>query len=525
MSTRDVALCMGIVLASMATPAGALAQTTSDEAHFAREGWYRDEQGRRVDFHDAYEAWASPDRYERHWVRSLAWAGALLGFGTAWYWLDVDFNRVDWDFPEIGDRLNFAAVRFDNNRYTTNNLLHPLAGTGYYGLARVNGLRVVESFLVSFFASALWEFAFEWREKVSINDQIFTPGSGVVLGEVLFQLGDYLNSAPGGGRWPQRAAQVTLGFPRFVHGLIDGPPPGPPPPADDLGFASSFWHRFHVAYEMDNVRNDTGDAGFVHAAVLRSELVSVPGYLRPGEIRLGFDNGNFTRLDARVGFDTRGLAELTLDADATLAGYLVQSLEPRPGGGLTGYSAMVGFDVAYSYAARWLLDRQDQWSSVHVAGPRVVARIPFGEGWLELDGRAHVDFTAARALAFDRWAAKNGTAGVKSILDLQGYYYGLGWSARLAAAYRIEGGFLEAELDYGHVDSVEGLDREQERITRDVSMDDDQLGYRVGIGVGPPTTPLELRVGSEGLYRWSAMGDVECYRWDRRWTASVGSRF
>ena len=88
-----------------------------------------------------------PPSDEAHYGRAALEMGAVLAVGVGQYWLSASSNHRDWDFPRLSQRFDEENVRFDNNTHVTNNLLHPLAGGAYYGLARANGLSVGESVL------------------------------------------------------------------------------------------------------------------------------------------------------------------------------------------------------------------------------------------------------------------------------------------------------------------------------------------------------------------------------------------
>lgn len=491
----------------------------------SEEGFFLDLGGEWVPLTPVYQSWFGARRRAPDYARAAAWSVTLLAFGTTWYWARADLNRSDWDFPDMGERLSFEAVRFDDNHFTTNNLLHPMAGSGYYGLSRINGLSPVEAFILSYATSTFWEYAMEWREKVSINDMVFTPGAGLPLGELFHQLSEYFSSAPGGGAWPNRLAAVTLGFPRWLHDQLDDPAPPPPLPPDSLGFSSAYWHRFRIGWELAELSNDVDHTGVATGPVLEAELVAMPGYLRPGSISTGFTNANFTRGHLRLLFDEAGFDEVDLSVSTMVAGWLWQELDLDDDGGLHGYSGAAGLDVSYRYQTRWLLDRKDELAVVHVAGPAADLRFPVWNGWLRLRASTHVDFAGVRSLAFDTWSGPNGDDGVKGLLAKRGYYYGLGFSGDLEAAVEWDALALEASGFFGGWDSVEGLDRHQELVTRDVSTEDQVLDYRLSLVFGPPDTALRLRLGWEEIIRWSQMDGVSDVRWDRRWTAGAGAEF
>src|SRR6185295_11140505 len=139
------------------------------------------------------------------------------GLQTISYWARPAANSFDWDDPEFVTRVTLSSVRFDNNLAFTNFVLHPFSCAGAYWIARVNDISIPESVLYTVASSIIWEFAFEWREEVSLNDLIVTPAGGIPLGAFASQLSDYLSSAPEHQTLEKKAAQTVLGFPRLIH--------------------------------------------------------------------------------------------------------------------------------------------------------------------------------------------------------------------------------------------------------------------------------------------------------------------
>src|SRR6185369_8305787 len=79
----------------------------------------------------------------------------------------------------------------DQDPFSTNQLLHPYAGSIYHGFARSAGLNYWESLGYTFAASALWEVAGE-NTKPSLNDQIATGIGGSFLGEAFFRTASWI---------------------------------------------------------------------------------------------------------------------------------------------------------------------------------------------------------------------------------------------------------------------------------------------------------------------------------------------
>ena len=111
----------------------------------------------------------------------------------------------------------------DNDKFSTNQFLHPYQGSIYQGLARSTGLDFWEASAYTFVGSLLWEVAGE-NTSPSINDQIATGIGGNFLGEPLFRIASLLLETGSGGRpglWRELGAALIsppLGFNRLVYG-------------------------------------------------------------------------------------------------------------------------------------------------------------------------------------------------------------------------------------------------------------------------------------------------------------------
>jgi len=486
------------------------------------DGWWQDRRGRVHAFERTYADW-SPERYGARPWRAAAEMLVLLGLGTAWYWAKREQNVVDWDFPSVEDRLlTFDAVRFDNNWFVTNHVLHPAAGSAYYGFSRVNGLSPFAAIGYSAASSAAFEWGLEVFEKVSINDLIYTPLGAWASGEWFFQLGDYLNSGPRGSG--NRFLAYTLGAPRWAHDAWDGATSPPPLPLDELGFSSAFWHRFALLYGVSGVDNEAGKSGLVHDFTLEGELVRMPGHLRPGHFERGFGEGNFVDMRTRMSFDETGFADVDLYFSADIAGYYHQELSRAPGG-VRGGAFSGAVNTQGRFVNRWLLRRRDGYAIAHLPGPAFRVWLADGPLAFRAFGAAHLDFAGVRALPFDRWVTQYGSAGVKTVLQKESYYYAHGSSAYAQAELAYAGTALGARAFFGHYESIEGLDREQEQVYRDVHSADEILEGVVWLGHTTPGAPLHIRLTGEQTYRWSRVTPIGVTRWDRRVSLNVGLGF
>ena len=468
---------------------------------------FRDDNQSWRDFDREYAAWFL--NRQPHYLRAGAEMIVLIGLGTVYYWSDPLANEVDWDDPSMSSKLSGSSVRFDTNLTSTNVILHPAAGATFYGFSRVNGLSPYAAFAYAATSAVAWEYVLEWREKVSVNDMIFTPVGGAALGEFLFRLGDYVGSAGSNSGWGNQIARYTIGLPQTLHAAVDGVPDrrtGIPP--DRLGGSSAYWHRFTLGYGVAALHDDLDRKGFVHAVSAGADLIALPGFLRPGKYQLFFDEGNFTGGKLRVLFDAAGLVEVDAKVSATLLGHYSQQLDARSGG-----ARSIGLKSALRYFDSWRLDRRDGFAFAHLPGPVLALWQRFRGFEFEASAEGHIDFAALRPLAYPAWRAEFGNDGLKTVLLKQGYSYD--WCGSTQAQFRIahQGIKLGGDANLARCRSIQGLDRFQPAVTRDIATTDDVVELRAFAAVEPPA-PLELRLEFEQLRRRGSMANVETRRRD-----------
>lgn len=111
----------------------------------------------------------------------------------------------------------------DNDKFSTNQFLHPYQGSTYQGFARSAGLDFWQASAYTFAGSLVWEESGE-NTKPSINDQIATGIGGNFLGEPLFRMASLLLESGGGGSpgWWRELGAAILSPPTGINRLIYG---------------------------------------------------------------------------------------------------------------------------------------------------------------------------------------------------------------------------------------------------------------------------------------------------------------
>lgn len=449
------------------------------------------------------------------YLRAAVWEVGILGVGAAWYYL-VDQPGVERIRPPWRDRFTRDVVRLDNNTFEINFIGHPLTGAYCYALPRANGMSLAASAAYGFAASFLWEYVIELQEKISLNDLITTPVSGIAIGEFISRLSVYLNSAPGGGRPIHRAFGWTLGLTQALHDAWDDLPPTPASvERDALGYDAAIAHRFtwRLGAALAHAEDANGrDANLPLAeALLEGRLVALPGYLRRGTRHGYFGDANVTRMRMRVGAGPSGHG-FELDADTILLGLHAQRM--RQGRrGPRGASVIFGASLGYHYHRAAFEEFRDRVGSTRLPGPALDIEARGPRFAFFMSARLHPDFAGIYAATFPEWQAVHPGMRTKTILEREGYYYGWGVSESLRLRLELPLFAIETTLAHGRYASHDGLDRDQEALTFDVEahdrLFDAEVLARVGLGrrlgffleLGVSRRTRDSKVGGASLRR------------------------
>lgn len=456
--------------------------------------------------------WTPEDEERRapHHGRSFWQMGAGLTLGATGYWILMDRNVADWDNPSPGDRFKSEAWIFDNNSLAVNFLGHPLTGGLSYSFARANHQSVAGSFAYSFVTSFLWEFVLEFKEKISVNDTIATPGAGLPIGEFFYKLGLYLDTGDGRSTSVD-VARWLLGTGVAVDRSLDGRPRPRVLRRDNLGFSRQIWHDFAFRYGLSLNDSPSEDDYARYRVGMTARLVTLPGYLQPGQRVRGFYRAEISDFSLASEASRHG-AGLFVSADTIVAGVHAQAMA-REGRHVSGEALSAGSSVGFlflrSSANRYRsVERavaapdpplkhhtphsREQVSGFHLPGLALDARLQRSWGHLQLGGRLQPSFGGLGAAAFYDWAAANRDQKGKHVLHRQGYFYGWGPAASAKAALSLGPLRASFDLSYAHFDSQEGYDRHIERITVDTQAEGDFLAYEGSLGVAPAGAPVAV---------------------------------
>ena len=453
-----------------------------------------------------------PPEREPHYWRALLENIGLQTIGTIWYFSQQNFNSQDWDFGPAGHDienkfLTTEQIRFDNNSFLFNQVYHPASYLFSYQFARANNIRPSIAFLYAFGSSLFWEYLGELREKVSVNDLIVSPLAGMAWGEVAYNYGEYFNSPEIEGRLAHQILTGIWGIPRLFHDWLDDVEPAPLRPG-----APRLFHPYFRALSGLQLRRGLEGGGADHVRPLAlvgldTELVVLYGYHAPGRFSRWFREGNFSDFHLEVSFDDE-IREIALGAEAVVWGYYTQDLRPTPGGERSGWALMIGAGRAYDIVYRDSVYLKDRLGLMHVLGPSLQIDAWEANGLhLQASLDAFFDFAAVRSLAYDDYRLVHGDQGIRTDLQKQIYYFGIGPYVSPSLKLEFAGFGVGAQLRWGQYWSVQGLDRFEEQLTKTVHLNDRLVDASV-FAHGPAVLGgLRVHVELEQINRRSQIDD------------------
>lgn len=468
-------------------------------AHAQPTGSYLDTDGTIREVDAEYDRLHRPPA-PQHYARSFIEMGIVLGVLTIGYWSMPHAMAEDWDDPQFWRRLDGSAWRTDNNALPLNFLFHPLGGAYAHAGARANHHNVPTAAALGLLSSFLWEFVFEYREFVSVNDLIVTTAAGIPIGEFLHKLGMYLDTSRRPSR-AMKATQWTLGHAVRRDRAFDGRPAPEPPARDSLGLSSDIAHDFWFFSSVHFGRTpESGNFG-VYRLGFEGSLVSIPGYQKPGRFRKFFTNADVTSATVVLEGSEHGPGGFVA-TDTILLGMHAQSIV-----GTTeraqGVAATIGPAMAYRYLDSSAGGVREQLGAVHLLGPALDwhARAPGMR--FDFSARAFVDYAGVHSHAYPQWLEAYPDEVGKHITRNRGYFYAWGRSGEVSGKIDLGPFRLHGATFYGKYRSQDGLNRFQERITVDVPLRTNVLHVRAGLQLRPTKLPLSLGISAEAR-RWES---------------------
>ncbi len=472
--------------------------------------------------------------------RAIFEIGILMGYSQARYWLNYAKFIEDWQFhltwkDQRRRFFTFKAWMFDSNAFSLN-WTHSFAGVLYYQFGRTNGLSWPRSFLFSLGGSLWWEYVAEWREIISLNDNIMTSTGGYVAGEAWFQLGKYFIGRKGLlERVLSFAVNPVLKFNHWLDLRMGrNRSLGPDPGWHDF---SLFLGRKKMPTSAETGRQNTMFFGF------HTRIVHAPEYGRPEQSARVVTDTLASDLDVDFAVRHGRIEEFNFTTRVEGLGYYRQEIGPDA----RGYAYYIGMGSAFTLFKKKAISiydsgditvkqgddlhleepRQftDKMAAVHIAGPVFDYTAFTPESRLRLVLDAYLDFGLINSFALNPYSEKENIEGIKTTVLYYGYYYGVGTTLASNLTYRFRAVQLGADLRYSTYGSIEGLDRFQGEVTDDCHLKDGRFACRLEAGVRLPWAPVEVSASYEGIDRRGTIKDVRRRDYEDRFSVCFGYRF
>ncbi len=472
--------------------------------------------------------------------RALFEIGILMTYSQSRYWLNYAKFIEDWQFhlswkDQRRRFFTFKAWMLDSNAFSLN-WTHSFAGVLYYQFGRTNGLSWPRSFLFSLCGSLWWEYVAEWREIISLNDNIMTSVGGYSAGEAWFQLGKYFIGRKGLlERVLSFAVDPVLKFNHWLdlrkgQNRSLGPEPG--------------WHDFSLFIGRKRMPT-SAETGLQNTMFFgfHTSIFHAPEYGRAERSGRAVRDTLASDLDVDFAVRHGRIEEFSFETRVAGMGYYRQEIGPDA----KGYAYYVGLGSAFTlfkkksvsfYDSADITVKQgddlhledpreftDKMAAVHIAGPvfDYTAFRPNSRLRLVLD--AYLDFGLINSFALNPYSATHDIEGVKTTVLYYGYYYGIGTTMTSDLTYCFRAVRIGADLRYSTYGSIEGLDRFQGEVTDDFHLKDGRFFCRLEAAVRLPWAPVEVQASYEGIDRCGTIKDFRRRDFEDRYALCLGYKF
>jgi hypothetical protein len=433
---------------------------------------------------------------------------------TLIYWHKYARFIEDWQFEltledQIRRFLTLDALRFDSNNFQLN-YTHSLAGALFYSFARTNRFTPFESFLFTATHSLFWEYITEWREVVSINDNIFTIMGGAIIGESFFQLGNYFLGKKG---IINRALGIFFNPVLHINCLLDkNNHPQSYPYKDSLSLNLGFVKD----YSISSLREPQFYLG------LHVRILNLDKFKEVSDFSIRVKGVPLNDLSMKMRIGNAGIEEFQTRLRVVYKGLFSQVIQIDEGDLLTGYSMLLGWGSGYEFLRRRSLEDYDganefvfvkddpiidypvqfteKRAVINLIGPSLDLIVFRKQLTLSITTAFYPDFAMINSFALREFSKTVHLGYTKSNLSNFGYYFALGCSFLFNFDLDYRNVHLGIRFNWQYYDSVEGVDRMQDKIRYDYDLTDTRREFNLELGVNLRFIPVSLKLVWENLF-------------------------
>jgi hypothetical protein len=475
----------------------------------------------------------------RHKVRAFLEMGALMTYSMVRYWLNYAKFVEDWQyhFSWKDQKVRFFTLRawkFDSNAFSLN-WTHSFAGVLYYNLARTNRLSWTQSLLFSVGGSLCWEYVSEWREVISINDNLMTGFGGYAAGEPWYQVGNYFIGHKGILNGLLSFLNPALKLNHWLDGRKGKPTDAGPEPG---------WHDFRLYIGQKRLPTTSG-TGLENNLLFgfQTQIVQVPEYGRPEKSGRMMKDTMASDLALEFAFRHGRIEEFDFDTRVIGYGYFKQDIGPDS----RGYAYILGLGSAFTlfkkksvsiYDSGSIVVRpgydlhldeprnfRDKLAAVHIIGPSFDYTLFSPGSRLRVVLAAYLDFGLVNSYALNRYSIDHNIGGMKTTVMYYGYYYGIGSTIMSGLTFNYRYLEISGQFNFHAYSSIQGRDRFQSDVTDDSRLKDSRFFCRLGTSFRIPGTPVEILARYEGIDRSGIIKEIRVRGTENRYAVYVSYRF
>lgn len=458
-------------------------------------------------------------------TRAIIECGSGMAISQTNYWLQYSNWIEDWQYELNWKDQTNRIFKLDGQKFDSNcffiNWTHALSGAIYYNVARSNGLDIYESSIFTTIASLYWEFIVEWREVISINDNIVTSFGGISIGESIHQLGEYLHSKKGivnniaaiilnpfiaVNRWLDRNQGYTYNIPNKRN--------------MNLFFGSYFL--------MEDKAEASKDKNYFFG--FNSSLTTLPIISKKGTKTKNIKGTILSNIDFKIEMKDKSVEEISAETINAYFGKYKHKIKKYSDNYLKGYSYFYSLFSGFEYFKKTETNKNynceeykyidesmyvetptefsDKLSIINMIGPYSEFNYYIGKGRLMFQNSISFDFGLINAFALNKYTETEDISYTKATLYNYGYYYAFGLT--LNSKFSLEYNRFNIDLGYKYqnYNSIEGLDRYQDKIKNDFNIKDTKSTLKFDIGYKFNILPLGLKFIVEKRYRKGIMKHI-----------------
>jgi hypothetical protein len=380
------------------------------------------------------------------------------------------------------------------------------------------------------FASLVWEYLGELRERASINDIVVTPLAGVVLGEMTLQLGAFFDRSCDTAH--NRVLGSVLGPMKSLHDALDGAVLKRDDRCDALGFTQHGAHSLQFTAGVGAlviVDSPSAPVSFASQLGMHTRIVAVNSYGSEGEGMTTFADGNVTEFWLSTLLSTRSWVDFSLRATLLPIGLHYRKLQLGRGG-LRGYELLFGLLLDTEYTVHRFAWSQpearqsDRFFELDVPGVGFVYRRALGRVALEAELQATVAMLGIDALARPQYLLSHpGGEELASVAHNEGYNYVIG--LRVSPRVRLTWDGLELAAELAAVRGMVITENDRYAQPKHYADGSEQRMFgNLWLSWGPARWPLRAYVLGSLLQRVSRIDTTEATRTELRALMGLGAQ-